>query len=917
VIAESKENADRLVAPRFIWFQLAKAARHRGLVASAELDGLHVSAWDVESGQITPLDITTDGFFDSVWISAMGEGVYRLRDVGGNEMGHLTYTSIVGGREIDLTPNAPNYTLRGSDVSLDGSLVAVTQVSETGFTGAVLSAAGVASPTVELFHSPHEARNCRISAEASLFSIDTTDRNPGLRRYAVEVFHRWTREKVGVLPPSIRSHSLGAVRFSPLASDTRMLIAAADQDGWSRPLLWDVETGQTRELGPDLEEADQIPLDWSDDGRYVLICRIRRAGQRLFRYDLERDLAEEIDVAPGSYHVQYARTSQFGAGGAVVVGQETVGQPLSVLRWERGRTWRLLESPSVGRSASSTSVDFASSDGTRVQAWLTRPDSVPSRGAVVRCHGGPHVEACDEFSVAVEAYTDDGLAVLDVNYRGSSGRGSRFMEAVWGDVGHWELEDVAAAHRWLAENGIAHADRIAIAGGSYGGFLTLYALGRQPSLWAAGVADVAIADWAAAHADTGPATRKAFETWFGGPPSALPDLYAERSRSPTATSFGRRCSFGKRETIRALQPASSSPSRNGCVNAASNWSFAGSKEGTACQTPPPRALAVAKPRRSSCARSGARVEATRHGHLVRLETPEDSSTGWSAIRRCQQCPSSDGRAKEPILVRFDARRLEVDAGTAIFCETAGSGPSIVLSHDGILHRQTWDFQTKALTRSHRVTRWDRRGYGKSDPPTAPYSSVGDLARVIEQVAGAPATLVGCSYGGLLSLHCALDHPHLVTALVLVGPIVSGLALTDHFMTRGGRSVPDEDAPVDEQIAYWSKVDPWLTAAANTKARSTLRGLLVENPHNLRIAPGLQLRRERDALSQLAAITVPTLIIVGEHDIPDVHAHSGAIEAGISGARRVIVQGSGHLPHLEDPDQFNRLALEFLAGALAG
>src|SRR6266540_7243836 len=135
VIAESKENADRLVAPRFIWFQLAKAARHRGLVASAELDGLHVSAWDVESGQITPLDITTDGFFDSVWVSAMGEGVYRLRDDGGNEMGHLTYTSIVGGREIDLTPNAPNYTLRGSDVSLDGSLVAVTQVSETGFGG--------------------------------------------------------------------------------------------------------------------------------------------------------------------------------------------------------------------------------------------------------------------------------------------------------------------------------------------------------------------------------------------------------------------------------------------------------------------------------------------------------------------------------------------------------------------------------------------------------------------------------------------------------------------------------------------------------------------------------------------------------------------------------------------------------------
>src|SRR5262245_21248258 len=118
----------------------------------------------------------------------------------------------------------------------------------------------------------------------------------------------------------------------------------------------------------------------------------------------------------------------------------------------------------------------------------------------------------------------------------------------------------------------------------------------------------------------------------------------------------------------------------------------------------------------------------------------------------------------------------------MFCEIVGSGSPVVLTHDALLHSESWDAQFAVLATHHRLARWDRRGYGRSPQPTEPYSSVEDLAAVVRSVSDSPAVLVGCSFGGFLSLHCALEQPQLVAALVLVGPIVSGLAYSDHFNT---------------------------------------------------------------------------------------------------------------------------------------
>jgi pimeloyl-ACP methyl ester carboxylesterase len=141
-------------------------------------------------------------------------------------------------------------------------------------------------------------------------------------------------------------------------------------------------------------------------------------------------------------------------------------------------------------------------------------------------------------------------------------------------------------------------------------------------------------------------------------------------------------------------------------------------------------------------------------------------------------PSVESRASRCI-----ACRLTV--GTRSSARVTGAGPPVVLTHDGFLHRETWNAQFETFSTSHRVARWDRRGYGASNEPSGSYSSVDDLARVVRFVSDSPATLIGCSFGGLLSLHCALDRPHLVSALVLVGPIVSGLGFSEHFLSRGG------------------------------------------------------------------------------------------------------------------------------------
>ncbi|MCB1032686.1 MAG: alpha/beta hydrolase, partial [Acidobacteria bacterium] len=110
-------------------------------------------------------------------------------------------------------------------------------------------------------------------------------------------------------------------------------------------------------------------------------------------------------------------------------------------------------------------------------------------------------------------------------------------------------------------------------------------------------------------------------------------------------------------------------------------------------------------------------------------------------------------------------------------EVAGSGPAVVLMHDGLVDLRVWDGVWGELAKSFRVVRYDRRGYGESPAPAEPFLPRDDLRRVMD-CAGVPvATLVASSAGSDLALRTAVAFPSRVERLVLIGPVVSGLGFS--------------------------------------------------------------------------------------------------------------------------------------------
>jgi dipeptidyl aminopeptidase/acylaminoacyl peptidase len=536
---------DRFRIPTIYDAAVASANPERGmLVGDFEGQTIQVHAWEVPSGRLRPVTSSPTGTFEG-WIAPDGSWVYWLADQRGNELGHLVRAPFEGGAVQDVTPELGSYAQRGVGFSRSGNRLALNPIDADGFHlyTVDLGRDGQLGQPRPVHRSRYEMWLAVLSADGELLASKSSARAGGMRRYTTLVFDAGSEggEAVSELNDGAAA-SVEPVAFAPLPGDGRLL-ASSNTTGAVRPVIWDPRRGER--LDPDLGslEGDVLPMDWSPDAGQLLLCQYHRGIQRLHLYDLATGELRGLDLPAGTYHLPEMVGHHFFVGDTLIALQQDSSRPARVLAIDLGvsspATRVLLAStgPEAARQGVKDgiagrrlrSVTFPSSDGQQVQAWLGVPDGDGPFPTILDVHGGPYWITLDAFDPIAQTWLEEGFAWLSVNYRGSIGFGRDFQERIWGDIGHWELEDMVAGRAFLVELGVAAPDAVFVHGGSYGGYLTLFALGKRPDLWAGGIAQVAPVDLAEAYKEVSDALRGALKAWFGGTPEERPEAYAASS----------------------------------------------------------------------------------------------------------------------------------------------------------------------------------------------------------------------------------------------------------------------------------------------------------------------------------------------------------------------------------------------------
>lgn len=249
-------------------------------------------------------------------------------------------------------------------------------------------------------------------------------------------------------------------------------------------------------------------------------------------------------------------------------------------------------------------------------------------------------------------------------------------------------------------------------------------------------------------------------------------------------------------------------------------------------------------------------------------------------------------------------------GAKIYYEVAGAGHPLVLIHGGQMDSRMWDEQFQLFSKTYRVVRFDVRGYGKSPASKNIYASEDDLAALLKYLKMEKAYVVGLSLGGRIAIDFALTHPEMTEGIVPVAPGLSGFHFSDDPNEWNVlRAVQAGDFA--KAADYWLQSGYMAPAMENPKIAPRLRQLSLDNVHENLDNPLLETMSNPPAIDRLLQIKAPTLIIVGNRDVADIHEICGLLRARIPGAKEIVVEGSGHIVNMEKPEEFNRAVLGFL------
>ena len=517
------------------WPQIARLHPERGVAFHSQQGAL---AWNPQTGETRRL--LPEGVGSSFGLlSPEGEWFYFFKDTKGNEKGHYVRARYDGTGEIEsLTPELAPYSSSLSpfplpivSLSASGNRVAFIFVDSDGYhlcAVAIGNDGTLGTPTI-LHEGKPLLRGPILSADGAVCVVCTNERT-GKQQYDLlaldsegDELARWK----GWGPTSLETTA-----FSPISSDYRLL-CTSDDSGVKRPLLWDVALGESELLLTEEQLLGEVvPLCWSPDGTKILLCQSLSAAHQLYIYDTKQKGGDPLSMLlhpEGTISFFGGLGATLSNDGVALVLFSSAQQPRQLLQFTAlGESRVVLSGGEAPVGTTVRSVSFPSSDGVLVQGWLATPEGEEPFPTIIDVHGGPHGVTNQHFGMGAP-YLENGFAYLSVNYRGSTTFGREFLQKIWGNVGHWELEDICAAHAFLVREGIADPKRIVITGGSYGGYLTLLALGKCPELWVAGVAIVAIANNTLTYEDSSPLLQGIMKASFQSTPEENPELWTASS----------------------------------------------------------------------------------------------------------------------------------------------------------------------------------------------------------------------------------------------------------------------------------------------------------------------------------------------------------------------------------------------------
>jgi dipeptidyl aminopeptidase/acylaminoacyl peptidase len=457
-----------------------------------------------------------------------GKWIVFQSDHGGAEIYDLYATPATGGAVIDLTDTS-DVDEENALFSPDGSVLAFTRrpKSEPAVNIAVMDFA-----TRRVRQLTHEAAKDHTWFVAA-FSHDGKSILAGRGDATSTETEAWMIDvasgtQTRLTPP--QKHNTP----TDISSDGHYVALTTETvSGVRQAALLDLRDKSVHIVKPDV--WPQASEYFSPDGRSLVFESFVDGRTTLARFDVDSGRSEPLSLPDGFNETASDQNGFSPDGSRILVAHQASNTPFDfwVVDARTGAATQLTRFglASIARLPKAEIVHYKSFDGTVISAFLWMPFNLArdAKGpAVVLPHGGPASQAVERFDRTAAALSSRGFVVIAPNVRGSTGYGRAFRDANYKDLGGGDLKDEVAALHFLVATGYVDEKRVGMTGGSYGGFMTLMALARTPSLWAAGVEEYGIIDWQALllHSDL---PDQQYEMSFLGDPVKDKDVYAASS----------------------------------------------------------------------------------------------------------------------------------------------------------------------------------------------------------------------------------------------------------------------------------------------------------------------------------------------------------------------------------------------------